>query len=94
MASSSTNQHNSSMMSKSKQNAEDTAGIEGNNVSQGDTIVHVNQKNNGASSGIFQSLTSMHQRPILHDANGQNLLKRLESGGSDNQLKKKKNETG
>ena len=55
-----TSQHNSSMISKSKQTAEDTAGIEGNNVSQGDTIVNVNQKNSGASSGIFQSLTSMH----------------------------------
>ena len=68
-----------------KQNSEQYAGIEGNNIGQSETIVNVN-KNQG-SSGIFQSLTSVMQRPIIQDINSQNLLKRLESGSSDNQLK-------
>ena len=77
-------------MIPSKQNSEDTAGIEGNNIAQADPVVNVNKNNQGgggASSGIFQSLSSMHQRPIIQDVNSQNLLKRLESGSSDNQLK-------
>jgi len=41
----------------SKQNSEQTAGIEGNNIAQSETIVNVNK--NGGSSGIFQSLTSV-----------------------------------
>ena len=41
---------------------------------------------NDSSNGIFQSLNSM-QRPVIQDINSQNLLKRLESGSSDNQLK-------
>ena len=40
-------------------------GIEGSNVSQGDTIVNVNKNGGVSSSGIFQSLTNVAQRPII-----------------------------
>lgn len=71
--------------SSKHQSAEQAAGIEGNNVGQADTVVNVNK--NGGSSGIFQSLTSVMQRPIIQDIHSQNLLKRLENGSSDNQLR-------
>ena len=71
-----------------KQNSKDTAGIEGHTNAQADPVVNVNKNGGGGqSSGIFQSLTSILQRPIIQDINSQNLLKRLESGHSDNQLK-------
>ena len=64
------------------------AGIEGSNLRQSETIINVNK--NDSSNGIFQSLNSstmVVQRPVIQDINSQNLLKRLESGNSDNQLR-------